>query len=224
MQSKATLNSTMPKARVASINVSGELRKLPFAGQLVTTGFFKSAVAGAVFAHKLGLEGDAQADLSVHGGPDKAVYFYPWEHYQAWEDVLSSGPLPSGSFGENVTSDGWRETDLNIGDILTIGTATLQVVQPRTPCYKLQIRFQRSDMTNLFFRHGKPGWYAAVLKEGSFSAGDEMVMKERAVESVSIADVWRFSFQARVAREAIDRVVKLRVLPDFWKERVAGQG
>jgi MOSC domain-containing protein YiiM len=173
MQSHTPLNPATIKTKVESINLSGAIKEVLFAGQLVTTGFFKSAVEGAVFAHRLGLEGDAQADLSVHGDVGKAVYFYPREHYQAWEKLLGSGPLTRGSFGENVTSEGWLETDLNIGDIFRIGTATLQVVQPRTPCYKLQIRFQRPDMTVLFFRHGKPGWYAAVLQEGSFSAGDE---------------------------------------------------
>ena len=224
MQSNPSLTSTMPEAKVASINVSGELKELPFAGQLVTTGFFKSSVAGAVFARRLGLEGDAQADLTVHGGLDKAVYFYPREHYRDWEEMLGSGPLTPGSFGENVTSDGWLETDLNIGDVLGIGTAILQVVQPRAPCYKLQIRFERSDMTKLFFQHGRPGWYAAVLQEGSFRAGDEMIMMERATESVSIDDVWKASFHTGLGQETLDRVRKLRVLPDFWKERVVGRG
>ena len=197
MQTHVTLKSATTEAMVDSINVSGSLKEVPFAGQLVTTGFFKSAVEGAVFARRLGLEGDAQADLSVHGGVDKAVYFYPREHYAAWEKLLGSGPLTPGSFGENVTSQGWLETDLNIGDIFRIGTATLQVVQPRTPCYKLQIRFQRRDMTALFFRHGKPGWYAAVLEEGSFSAGDEMIMMERAPDSVSVGDIWNFKLSNR---------------------------
>ncbi len=223
MQSYITSTRAMTKTRVESINVSGPIKEVLFAGQIVATGFFKSAMEGAVFAHRLGLEGDAQADLSVHGGVDKAVYFYPREHYQAWENLLGSGPLAPGSFGENVTAEGWLETDLNIGDVFRIGTAILQVVQPRSPCYKLQIRFQRPDMTALFFRQGKPGWYAAVLEEGSFSAGDEMVMTERAPNSVSIADVWNFSFRTGVSRETVVRVMNLEVLPDFWKERIAGR-
>lgn len=197
------------KARVHSINVSGELRHVRFAGQIVTTGFFKTPVGGEVYAHKLGLEGDAQGDLSVHGGLDKAVYFYAKEHYALWEELLASGPLPPGSFGENVTSDGLLETDLHIGDVIQIGTATLQVLQPRSPCYKLQIRFGRPDMTALFFREGKPGWYASVLEEGTFSAGDEMLLINRAPQKLSVSDIWRFSVQSQVAPETVARVMDL---------------
>ncbi len=212
-----------PTAKVHSINVSGELRDVPFAGQIVTTGFFKSAVEGAVFAHKLGLSGDAQGDLSVHGGLDKAVYFYPREHYARWEDLLGSGPLLPGSFGENVTSEGSLEADLCIGDVIQIGSATLQVVQPRSPCYKLQIRFQRPDMTALFFRECKPGWYASVLEEGTISPGAEMMLIDRAPENISIADIWQLSAQSEVAPEMIARVMNLRLLPDFWKARIGRQ-
>ena len=214
------LNQSTTKARVHSINVSGELRDVPFAGQIVTTGFFKSAVHGAVLAHRLGLEGDAQGDLSVHGGLEKAVYFYPKEHYARWEELLGSGPLPAGSFGENVTSEGWLETDLSIGDVIQIGTATLQVVQPRSPCYKLQIRFNRPDMTSLFFQQGKPGWYASVLQEGAFSAGDEIHVVDRAPENVSVADIWQFSARSKAAPETVARIMALALLPDFWKARV----
>ncbi len=215
------LTQRTTKATVHSINLSGALRDVPFAGRMVTTGFFKTPVSGAVSANTLGMEGDAQGDLSVHGGPNKAVYFYPKEHYGAWEDLLGSGPLSAGSFGENVTSEGWLETDLLIGDVIQIGTATLQIVQPRSPCYKLQIRFGRPDMTALFFQQGKPGWYASVLQEGMFSAGDEMHLVARAPEMVSVADIWQLSARSDAAPEAVARVLDLKVLPDFWKERVA---
>ena len=164
------MQSELVKPSVHSVNVSGALRKIAFAGHSVKTGFFKSPSGGAVCAHRLGIEGDAQGDRTVHGGPEKAVYSYPFEHYAAWERLLASGPLAPGSFGENITTKGVLEGDLYIGDILQIGTATMQVLQPRSPCYKLQIRFGRPDMTALFFRQAKPGWYASVLQEGSFSA------------------------------------------------------
>ena len=161
------MNSESVKPWVHSVNVSGPLRTLNFAGTEVTTGFFKMARPGVAYARKLGLEGDAQADLSMHGGPEKAVYFYPREHYPVWEAVLGAEALPPGSFGENITSEGLLESEVNIGDILQIGTATFQVIQPRSPCYKLQIRFGRSDMTALFFQQAKPGWYASVIREGT---------------------------------------------------------
>ena len=109
------------------------------------------------------------------------------------------------------------ETDLFIGDVLQIGTATLQVLQPRSPCYKLQIRFERPDMTALFFAKASRVWYASVLQEGTFSAGDEMRVVDRAPENVSVADIWQFSAQDDVAPESVARVMQLELLPDFWK-------
>lgn len=211
------------KAEVHSVNVSGNLREIQFAGRNVVTGFFKSAVKGPVVAHALGLQGDAQGDLSVHGGLDKAVYVYPKEHYARWEELLGPGPLTPGSFGENVTSKGWLETDVCIGDVIRIGTATLQVVQPRSPCYKLQIRFNRPDMTAVSHQQGKPGWYASVLQAGTFCAGDEMLLLERAPEDVSIAAIWHSSVQRQNDAEKIGTIMNLELLPRFWKERIAHQ-
>lgn len=132
------------KAKVVySLNLSGDLRDVEFAGQIVTTGYFKEPVDRSVQARTLGLDGDAQGDLKAHGGADKAVCFYPREHYAVWERLLGTGLLPPGSFGENVTSEGFSELDLCIGDILRVGGAVLQVTQPRHPCYKLQFKFQR---------------------------------------------------------------------------------
>jgi MOSC domain-containing protein YiiM len=214
MQSK----SASPKVR--SVNVSGALRTVPFAGRRVTTGFFKTALHKAVYAHKLGLEGDAQADLSVHGGPEKAVYFYPHEHYAAWESLLGTGSLPSGSFGENITSEGLLEGDLKIGDVLEIGTAILQVRQPRSPCYKLQMRFGRPDMTALFFQQAKPGWYASVIREGVFSAEDQIVLRHRDPEGVTVADVWLYSAQQSADDATRKRIGSIELLPEFWKQRI----
>jgi MOSC domain-containing protein YiiM len=207
--------------KVYSVNVSGALQSVFFAGHRITTGFFKKPRSGVASAHKLGIEGDAQADLSVHGGPEKAVYFYAWEHYAEWEMLLGSGPLPPGSFGENITSQGILEADIHIGDVLRIGTAILQVLQPRSPCYKLQIRFGRPDMTALFFQQAKPGWYASVLKEGTFSAEDKILFLDRAPENISIADIWRYSAQLECDRTTVERVKSLKLLPDFWKDRIS---
>ena len=211
-------NSVSP--RVHSLNVSGALRSVSFAGRTVTTGFFKTSLDQSAYAHSFGLEGDAQADLSVHGGPEKAVYFYPREHYATWEALLSTGPLPPGSFGENITCEGLLEGDLNIGDILQIGTATLQIRQPRSPCYKLQFRFQRSDMTALFFEQARPGWYASVIQEGVFAAGDTIIVRHRAPEAITVADIWFYSALVNADSATRDRIANLKVLPEFWKERI----
>ena len=214
------MNSESVKPWVHSVNVSGPLRTLNFAGTEVTTGFFKTARPRVAYARKLGLEGDAQADLRVHGGPEKAVYFYPREHYPVWEAVLGAEALPPGSFGENITSKGLLESEVNIGDILQIGTATFQVIQPRSPCYKLQIRFGRSDMTALFFQQAKPGWYASVIREGTLAAKDKIVLRHRAPEGVTVADVWRYSAQLDADSAAGERIGSLELLPEFWKRRI----
>ena len=210
------------KPRVHSVNVSGALRTISFAGTEVITGFFKTALPGVAYARTLGLEGDAQADLSVHGGPEKAAYFYPREHYPVWEAVLGTGALPPGSFGENITSEGLLESEVSIGDILQIGTATLQVLQPRSPCYKLQVRFGRPDMTALFFKQAKPGWYASVLQEGAFAAAEEIVLRHRAPEGISVADVWLYSAQRKRDKAIMERIEGLKLLPEFWKHRIGG--
>ncbi len=208
-------------ARVHSINVSGDLREVEFAGQRISTGIFKAPVIGAIFAGQLGLQGDAQGDLRVHGGLDKAVYFYPHEHYAEWEDLLGMGPLPPGSFGENITSTGLLEADLNVGDVIRIGTAVMQVLQPRSPCYKLQMKFQRPDMVALFVRQGRPGWYASVVREGILTASDKIEMVSRAPQNISVADIWRYSLQTGLDTETRRRIIGLDLLPPFWKERIA---
>ena len=220
MSQVAEVSTAAAAGRVYSVNVSGDLRDVEYGGQIVTTGYFKHPVEGEVVARRLGLEGDAQADLKVHGGPAKAVYFYPREHYEGWERLLETDPLPPGSFGENITTEGLTEADLAIGDVIRIGTALLQVRQPRSPCYKMQIRFGRPDMVALFMRHGLPGWYASVIEEGSFTTGDAIEIVSRAVEGVSVADIWRYSLHAPVSPEIRQRISGMELLPSFWRERI----
>jgi MOSC domain-containing protein YiiM len=210
----------MPEAaRVHSINVSG-IREVMFYGQVVTTGIFKEPVAGLVEANDLGLNGDVQADLTVHGGPEKAVYLYPHEHYVPWKKVLGVDRLLPGSFGENITSVGLTESHLYVGDVLRIGSAKLQVIQPRSPCYKLQVKFGRPDMVAQFVRMGHPGWYASVIQPGSFETGDRIDFDSRPAHRISIADIWRYSLSEDADEETKERVIQLSLLPQFWKERI----
>src|SRR5229473_1003729 len=148
--------------KVVSVNV-GFPREVPWKGQTVTTGIFKEPVEGRVMLRTLNLEGDRQADLSVHGGRSKAVYAYPAEHYRYWSRELPELPLPWGMFGENLTTEGLQEEELNIGDRLRIGAAEVMVTEPRMPCYKLGIRFGRSDILRRFLDSGKSGFYFSVL-------------------------------------------------------------
>jgi len=174
-----------------------------------------------VFARSVGLVGDVQADLKNHGGLEKAVYFYPAEHYEAWKNVLGTSSLGYGSLGENLTSQGLDETNVRVGDVFRIGNAIFRVRQPRFPCYKLQIKFERSDMVDLFIRQALPGWYASVIEEGSLCQGDEIEIVEDAGDGISIADIWRYALSGGIDEETMDRIQTMTHLPSFWKERIA---
>jgi len=131
--------------KLLSVNV-GLPREIEWKGKIVRTSIFKAPVLGRVRVAKLNLEGDQQSDLTVHGGVDKAAYAYPSEHYPFWREQLPGMKLPWGVFGENFTTEGLLEETFHIGDRLRIGSAEFMVTQPRMPCFKLGIRFNRSDM------------------------------------------------------------------------------
>jgi len=130
----------------------------------VQTGIFKDPVNGPVTIRKLNLAGDQQADLTVHGGAEKAVYAYPAEHYEYWRKTLPEAPFSWGKFGENLTTEGLGEDSLCIGDRLRVGSAILMVTQPRMPCYKLALRFDRDDMIKLFLTSQRSGFYFSVRR------------------------------------------------------------
>ena len=156
--------------KLISVQV-GLPREVSWEGRTVTTGIFKEPIGGPVMVRTLNLDGDEQADLSVHGGPDKAVYVYPFEHYEYWRKELPGVKLPYGMFGENLTTEGLLEKDVNVGDRFRIGEAELVVRQPRMPCYKLGLKFQRADMVKRFLTSRRSGFYFAVLREGEVQAG-----------------------------------------------------
>ena len=182
--------------KILSLNV-GRPRLVMRDGEPVSTGIFKEPVAGRVMLRTLNLDGDRQADLSVHGGPQKAVYAYPSEHYSFWKQELPEMDLPWGIFGENFTTDGLLETDTNIGDRFRVGSAELMVTQPRMPCYKLGIRFGRTDMIRRFLISERSGFYFSVLKEGEVGAGDEIELIARNASGLSVVDVTRLKTRSR---------------------------
>jgi MOSC domain-containing protein YiiM len=173
---------------VLSINV-GLPRAIEWHGEYVTTSIFKSPVPGPVAVRTMNLDGDRQADLSVHGGARKAVYVYPHEHYAFWREELPHADLGFGAFGENLTIQGILESDVSAGDILEIGTALFHVTIPRMPCYKLGIRFDRADMVKRFWRSRRCGFYLSVAREGEITAGDEIQLT-RAHGGPTIAEVF----------------------------------
>src|SRR5580692_4159904 len=173
--------------KILSVNV-GLPRDVLWHGRTVTTGIYKSPVEGPIALRKLNLDGDRQADLTVHGGEHKAVYCYPVEHYDYWREKLSGRDLPFGSFGENFTTSGLLENNVQIGDRFAINDAEVVVSQPRLPCYKLGVRFQSDDMVKKFLASRRIGFYLAVNREGSVAAGDEIIPVVQNASAISIAN------------------------------------
>ena len=173
---------------VISLNV-GRPRAVTSQREIVHTGIFKTPVAGRVAVRGHNLEGDEQADLHVHGGPDKTIYAYPSEHYAFWQHELPGVDLPWAMFGENLTTAGLLEEAVMIGDQFLIGTTTVQVTQPRLPCYKLDLRFERTDMIKRFLQSGRTGFYFTVLSAGDMGAGDVITRVYHAAESMSVAEI-----------------------------------
>ena len=157
--------------KLLSVNAA-TLQNVPYRGRTVTTGIFKEPLQNRVMVRTLGLDGDKQADLSVHGGPDKAIYAYPFEHYASWTHELGRNDLTLGQFGENFTVEGMLEDDVHIGDIFHVGSALVEVTQPRQPCYKLGIKMGDARFPKRFLTSGRSGFYLRVLEEGEVGAGD----------------------------------------------------
>jgi MOSC domain-containing protein YiiM len=201
---------------VVSVNV-GLPRTVRWKGRDVTTGIFKQPVQGRIPLRRLNLDGDGQADLSVHGGAHKAVYVYPLEHYSFWRKELRE-ELSFGAFGENLTIDGLPlETEAAIGDRFRIGTAELVVTQPRLPCYKLGLRFGREDMVKRFLAAGRTGYYLAVELEGDVGAGDRVERVIRHPARIPVAEITRVYASDGDDLEAIQRLVALDALPGDWR-------
>ena len=203
--------------KVVSVNV-GLPREVEWKGMTVTTGIFKAPVTGEVAVRTLNLDGDRQADLTVHGGPDKAVYAYPAEHYELWRNEMPEMQFPFGAFGENLTVEGLTEETLHIGDQLGIGTARFVVTQPRMPCFKLGIRFGNEEMIKRFLRAGRSGFYLAVLQEGSVSVGSDISILDRDENQVRISDIQRLYLHQETNRDVLDRAMRVAALPQSWRK------
>jgi len=203
--------------KIISVNV-GLPRHVLRNDEPVSTGIFKEPVAGRVMMRTLNLDGDRQADLSVHGGPEKAVYVYPSEHYEFWKGELPDMDLPWGIFGENLSTTGLFETEVNIGDKFRVGTAEVMVTQPRMPCYKLGIRFGRADIIKRFLISERSGFYLSVLKEGEVGAGDEFELLEKNESGVKVVDVTRLYSTDRDNVDLMRRAIATDALPASWRE------
>ena len=188
----------------------------------VRTGIFKRPVDGPVKVGKLNLQGDAQADLAVHGGPDKAVYAYSRKNLEFWRRELGRDDLGPGSFGENLTIDDVADTEIAIGDELEIGTARFVVTQPRLPCYKLGLALRMPEFPKMFKYSGRNGFYLRVLREGVVRAGDT-VRKVDCPEGscMTVAEFATIATTHTVTPQDFERIRELTALPDSWKRRLA---
>jgi MOSC domain-containing protein YiiM len=211
--------------KIVALSV-GLPREVMWHGRVVTTAIFKEPVAERVMLRKLDLDGDRQADLSVHGGEHKAVYCYPVEHYAYWKKELPEHPLPMGSFGENFTTRGLLEDGVYLGDRFSIGSAEVAVTQPRLPCYKLGIKFRSDLMVKRFLASRRSGFYLMVTREGEVGAGDEIKIVSRDANRVSIADVNRLYTTLKYKdsdEDIVRRALKVETFPEDWKEDLAGR-
>jgi MOSC domain-containing protein YiiM len=209
--------------KIVSINVSLPI-DVEFRGETISTGIFKKPVEGAVIVHRLHLSGDGQADLTVHGGEDKAVYAYSFDHYEYWQRLLKRQPLPHGQFGENLTVAGLDEQTSHIGDRWQIGTAQFAITQPRMPCHKLGVRFGDMEMPKLFSKSERNGVYLKVLREGMITAGDEIKLLERGSD-VTVKEILQAYMDPKSAasRSVYRRVLQAKDLAAEWREKIAAR-
>jgi len=205
---------------IISLNV-GLPRDVLWHGRTVTTGIYKQPIQGRIALRTLNLDGDRQADLTVHGGAQKAVYCYPVEHYGYWKKELPGRELPTAIFGENFTIEGLLEDSVYLGDRFLIGSAQVVVTQPRLPCYKLGVRFESDDMVKPFLASGRSGFYLAVTQEGEVAAGDEIKQIAQDPNAVPVSEITRLYITKRFNNEdvaSLRRALRVAALPESWKD------
>ncbi|MBC8161106.1 MAG: MOSC domain-containing protein [Roseiflexaceae bacterium] len=211
-------------AQLVSVHV-GLPRRVEWKGYSVLTGIWKEPVDGPVVAHHLNLDGDRQADLTVHGGAAKAIYAYPVEHYDLWRRELVPMEVAWGMFGENLTTQGLSEESVLIGERFQIGEAVCAVTQPRQPCYKLAVRFGRDDILRRFVQSRRTGWYFSVEREGAVAAGDPIIRLDAPAGSLSVAAVADLLFARQPDSEQLRVAATLPALPWglrlYFEERLA---
>jgi MOSC domain-containing protein YiiM len=203
--------------KVLAVSV-GRPREMQWRGHGVKTSIFKTPISRRVYVTRDNVEGDEQSDLSVHGGPEKAVYAYPAEHYDFWRRELPDEELPWGAFGENLTTEGLLEDEVWIGDRYRVGTTELVVTQPRMPCYKLAVRFGRPDVVKRFLKSRRSGFYLAVEREGDIGAGDVIERLARNDKRLTIADVVSLYATDSENQTLLESASEHPSLPAAWRE------
>jgi MOSC domain-containing protein YiiM len=204
--------------KIVSVNV-GRPRLLSWKGATFSTGIFKAPVSGRVMLRRTNLDGDRQADLSVHGGPDKAVYGYPSEHYAYWSKQLPGHDFPWGAFGENFTTEGMLEKEVSVGDRYRVGSAVVMVKTPRLPCFKLAAKFQSDDIIEQFLSSGFSGFYFSVIEEGELGAGDEFQFLGGETPTLTILEAFRLFLPSSDDVDLLRHATQAQALPESWRER-----
>jgi MOSC domain-containing protein YiiM len=206
--------------KVVSVNV-GQPRPILLRGRVVLTGIYKVPVPGRIPVRRHNLDGDAQADLRVHGGEFKAVYAYPFEHYAYWEAVLERPIQTPGMFGENLTVTGLLEDAVFVGDVFRVGSAMLQVTQPRIPCSKLAAKFKRPQFIKEFLRSGRSGFYLRVLEEGEVETNNSIERIRRDANHVTVRQLLGLTDLGEVDKEVATRALGIDSLPSNSRESIA---
>ena len=204
--------------KIVSVNV-GLPRLLSWQGQTFKTGIFKQPVPGRVMLRKTNLDGDRQADLSVHGGPNKAVYAYPSEHYPYWRKKLPGHDYTWGALGENFTTEGMLETEVSIGNRYRVGSAVVMVKTSRMPCFKLAAKFHPDEIIEAFLASGYCGFYFSVLEEGEVGEGDEFEFLGGETPTITVLEAFRLYLPASGDIELLKRATQVQALPESWRER-----
>jgi MOSC domain-containing protein YiiM len=198
---------------IVSVNV-GRPREFEYDGRPAKSAIWKSPVAGRVRARGVNLEGDQQADRKAHGGPDKAVYAYAIEDARWWEQELGR-LLQYGEFGENLATQGIAVNDALVGERWEIGTAVLEVSEPRVPCWRLGVRMNDQMFVRHFTQALRPGAYLRIIAEGDLSAGDEIRVIHRPNHDLTIRDVFRIYTRDR---DEVERLIAIPQMSDAWKK------
>lgn len=191
----------------------------PLGERGVPSGIAKRPVDRPLQLTRTGFAGDRQGDARHHGGPDKAVHHYCFDHYAAWRAEIGDAPVLAapGAFGENLSTEGLDETNVAIGDVFRIGTALIEVSQGRQPCWRLNLRFDRPDMALRVQRTGRTGWYYRVLEEGVVAPGDRMIRVERRLPEWPLQRLWRTLYVDTMDVQTLRAMAALSTLPEGWR-------
>lgn len=199
--------------KLLSLNV-GQPKTITWKEKEVETSIFKDPVEGKKAVSFLNIEGDKQADLRYHGGRDKAIYSYDKANYDAWKTSIDRDEWSFGLFGENLTTEGLEESEVQIGSIYRVGSILIQATQPRIPCFKLNICFERADMTALFYNFKRYGIYFRVLEEGFLQAGDAIELVETGSYAVSISEIVACFTTKGKDKQLLQQILDIPILPD----------